>query len=272
MKNIFLLSNMLLMLIIPGVHAQSDFFDDIIIDEQNKKEIKQELKIQESKTKASQMLDKKLQDLSFKEKVKKVNEPEPVIRDTAPFGLLWLATKKEIEDIGVKLEEKKVKDAPQSYMATDLPKPVKAFENVLVSFGNTDSLWRISGYGIPLDDDTNASNGLKEYQKFYDLFNEKYANAEEFYTPAVINIDQEVMQKDGTKSHIIKQKFVEKGDVDFKEKLMSGESVLYSTFHNETVSVTLALMANGDGQTFIMVDYKNLKIDELEHDKMLDAL
>ena len=53
---------------------------------------------------------------------------------------------------------------------------------------------------------------------------------------------------------------------------MKGESTLYATFHNDSVAVTLALMANGDGQTFIMVDYKNLKANEMEHEKMLDAL
>ena len=41
---------------------------------------------------------------------------------------------------------------------------------VLVGFGENDNLWRIAGYGLPIEDDQNASKGLKEYQKFYDIF------------------------------------------------------------------------------------------------------
>ena len=198
-------------------------------------------------------------------------EPE-IVYDQAPFGLLWLAPQEKIESLGVTLTQKNVKDSPNSFIATHLPKPVSAFESVLVSFGDNDILWRIAGYGLPIDDNENATNGLKEYHKFFNIFDEKYGNTEEFYTAAIINVDEEVVLKDGSKSHVIKQKFIEKGDDNFKQKLMTGESVLYATFHNDLVSVTLALMVNAEGQTFIMVDYKNLKLNEMEHEKMLDAL
>ena len=261
------------------VRAENDFFDDLIIDSQNKKQIEDDIQLQEGKVKASEILDKKLMDLKFEQKKKEAEqkevEPEPDPAELyvpAPFGLYWLAPIDVIKKIGVVLTPKNIKDTPNSYTATNLPKPVKAFESVIVSFGESDLLWRIAGQGVPIEDDSNASSGLKQYHKFYNIFKEKYGNEEEFYTPASINVDEEVMLKDGSKSHVIKQKFIEKGDDGFKQKLMTGESVLYATFNNESVSVTLALMANGDGQTFIMVDYKSLKINELEHEKMLDAL
>ena len=276
MKNILCLSVILLTMFSLKAKAENDFFDELIIDHENQKKLEEEIKMEESKVKASQMLDQKLMDLQFEQKRKdaedKQNGIEKVVYDPAPFGLLWLAPQKEIEKLGVVLTPKQVKDSPNSFTATNLPKPVNAFESVLVSFGDNDILWRIAGYGMPMEDNQNATNGLKEYDKFYKIFDEKYANAEEFYTAAVINVDEEIMLKDGTKSHVIKQKFIEKGDEGFKEKLMKGESVLYAIFHNDSVSVTLALMANGDGQTFIMVDYKNLKINDLEHEKMMDAL
>jgi len=274
MKNILCPVVMLLTLFSVKAKAENDFFDELIIDHENQKKLEEEIKIEESKVKASQVLDQKLMDLKFEQKKKEAeeNQEEKVVYDSAPFGLLWLAPQKEIEKLGVVLTPKKVKDSPNSFTATNLPKSVSAFDSVLVSFGDNDILWRIAGYGTPIEDDQNASLGLKEYNKFYQIFDEKYANAEEFYTAAVINVDEEVMLKDGSKSHMIRQKFIEKGDDGFKEKLMKGESILYATFHNDSVSVTLALMANGDGQTFIMVDYKSLKINDLEHEKMMDAL
>ena len=276
MKNFLYPVVMLLTLFCVKAKAENDFFDELIIDHENQKQLQEEIKMEESKVKASQMLEQKLMDLKFEQKKKEVeekqNEEEKVFYDPAPFGLLWLAPQRKIEKLGVVLKPKKVKDSPNSFTATNLPKPVSAFESVLVSFGDNDILWRIAGYGTPIDDDQNASLGLKEYNKFYHIFDEKYANAEEFYTAAVINVDEEVMLKDGSKSHMIRQKFIEKGDDGFKEKLMKGESILYATFHNDSVSVTLALMANGDGQTFIMVDYKSLKINDLEYEKMMDAL
>lgn len=260
--------------------AENDFFDDLIIDSQHKQEIEENIQIEEGKVKASELLDKKLMDLKFEQKRKEAEEkkdvePEPdpaELYEAAPFGLFWLAPIEVIEKIGVVLTPKSIKDSPNSYTATNLPKPVKAFESVIISFGETDLLWRIAGQGVPMEDDSNASKGLNMYHKFYNIFKEKYGFDEEFYTAASINVDEEVMLKDGSKSHIIKQKFIEKGDEGFKQKLMTGESVLYATFKNDAVAVTLALMANGDGQTFIMVDYKSLKINDLEHEKMLDAL
>lgn len=276
MKNILCFVVMFLTMFSLKAKAENDFFDELIIDRENQKQLEEEMKMEESKVKASQMLDQKLMDLKFEQKRKEAEEnqngEEKVVYEPAPFGLLWLAPQKEIEKLGVVLTPKKVKDSPNSFTATNLPKPVNAFDSVLVSFGDNDILWRIAGYGTPINDDQNASLGLKEYDKFYKIFDEKYANAEEFYTAAVINVDEEIMLKDGTKSHMIRQKYVEKGDDGFKEKLMKGESILYATFYNDSVSVTLALMANGDGQTFIMVDYKNLKMNDLEHDKMMDAL
>lgn len=274
MKNFLCFLTLFVALFATKSFAGNSFFDELIIDNENRKQLEEQNKMEESKIKASETLDKKIMDLQFEQKKKEVEEEkEPeIVYEPAPFGLLWLASKEKIEQMNIVLTPKTFKDSPNSFIAGNLPKPVSAFENVLVSFGENDILWRIAGYGLPIEDDNNATNGLKEYQKFYSIFDEKYGNAEEFYTAAVVNVDEEVMLKDGTKSHIIKQKFVEKGDDNFKEKLMSGDSVLYAIFRNDTISVTLALMVNGEGKTFIMVDYKNLKINELEHEKMLDAL
>jgi len=256
------------------VRAEDDFFDQLIISKEDQKQIQDKIQDKENRNKASDILDRKLIDIKFQQKhpQKTLKERRNVFLDAAPFGLLWLATQQEIENHNVKLTPKAIKDSPNCFVATNLPKPVSAFDNVLACFGENNLLWRIIAYGTPISDDNNASKGLKEYQKFYEIFKTKYGHDEEFYTAAVVNIDKEVVLKDGSKSHVIKQRFVEKGDDDFKEKLMSGESVLYATFYNRLANVTLVLTADGEGQTFIVVDYQNLKMNQLEQQEMLDAL
>ena len=157
-------------------------------------------------------------------------------------------------------------------MATNLPKPIKAMREVLISFGDENALWRISGYGKFLDDDDKATKGLEEYHKFYDMLEEKYGNAEEFYTPYVKNVEETTTNEDGSTSKVIKQYFMQIGDEGFKQRLMSGEATLYATFENDHIGVTLALLADGEGQTYIIIDYKNLKKNEIDLKEIYEAL
>ena len=112
----------------------------------------------------------------------------------------------------------------------------------------------------------------ENFQKFYDILEEKYGNGEEFYTPYVKNVEETIIADDGTTTKTIKQYFMQIGDDGFKQKLMSGEVTLYATFENERVAVTLALLADGEGKTYIIVDYKNLKKNEMDLKEVYDAL
>ena len=279
MKKIFLSLLGLIFAFQPSsTKAEDDFFDNLIVDDEIKQKVEETNAKEKRKNKASEILNSKPLQLKMDEnnkvKLRQTEEEEiaPIVREPAPFGLKWLATVEEIKYMKILLKPKQVKDAPNSYTAQNLPKPVKSFREVLLSFGDNDALWRIAGFGVLIEDDTKASKGLAEYKKFYDMLNEKYGNAEQFFTPAVVNIDEEVTAEDGSKSHKIKQKIIEMGDEGFKEKLMNGESTLYSTFENNDIGVTLALLADGNGQTFIMIDYKNLKINEVELEQLYDAL
>lgn len=278
MKKVFLSILSLFLTLNHHAKADDDFFDNLIVDDELKQKIEQKDAIEEGKNKASEILDSKpikLQiDDNLKLKMEELNVEQiaPVIREPAPFGLKWLATKKEIEYLHVRLNKAQVKDSPNSYIADNLPKPVKAFREVLLSFGENDALWRIAAYSNFYEDDSSATKGLEQYKKFYEMLNDKYGNAEEFYTPAVVSVEEEITLDDGTKSRSIKQKVLEMGEPGFKEKLMSGQSTLYSTFENDTIGVTLALLADGNGQTYIIIDYKNLKIDEVEKQEIYEAL
>ena len=278
MKKPFFYLLSLLLIYCTTLKAEDDFFDDLIMTDEIKQQAQENIGRMEGQLKAGEILDQKPiklhidENAKIKVKEEKIEEAQPQTYEIAPFGLKWLAPKSEIEYMKVILTKTNVKDAPNSYMASNLPKPLTVFREVLVSFGTTDALWRIAAYGKLIEDDSAASKGLAEYQKFYDILKDKYGNPQEFYTPAVINVDEEKKAEDGTITHSIKQKLLEKGAKGFKEKLMSGESTLFSTFEGDHIGVTLALLADGSGYTYIIIDYKNLKMQDIELKEMYDAL
>lgn len=278
MKKVILFGLLTLTVAVKAPYADDDFFDNLIVDEQMQQEVKNTIEKEKAQVSAGQILDQKPLELkidtSDEFKIKKATKDAvlPIEREMAPFGLKWLATKDEISELQVKLAPYAVKDSPNSYMATDLPKPVKTMRKVLISFGDNDALWRISGYGRLIEDDSKATKGLEEYHNFYQMLEQKYGNADEFYTPYVKNVEETTTAEDGTTTKTIRQYYMEVGDEGFKEKLMSGEATLYATFENDHISVTLALLADGDGQTYIIIDYKNLIPDEQDSKQTYDAL
>jgi hypothetical protein len=262
--------------------AEDDFFSDLMVTEEVKQEVKEKITdkaVEQGKMDASKILESRPKMLKIQKKQRKARVEEtvvdaaaPIVYEKAPLGLLWLAPKSEIEYIKVKLEPVEIKDYPNSYKATNLPKALSDFRETMVSFGKENSLWRIISYGDYIDDDSKATKGLKQYERYYELLDKKYGNAEEYYTPAITNVEELVPNDDGTTSTAIKQLDMEKGDDGFLEKLALGEAVLYSTFYNEKVSVTLALFANMQAQSFIVIDYKNIELQKKVNEEILDAL
>lgn len=258
--------------VVAAVNAE-DFFSDLMVSD----EMVQEKKLKESQDTARKMLEKPIKVLKLdtqKARIERIEKKEasPVVWNPAPFGLMWLAPIKEIRYLRVSLSPIEVKDMPQTYLAGNLPKPLSAFREVLISFGENDALWRIAAYGKFMQDDSRASKGVAQYQKYYDMLAKKYGNAQQFYQPVVINVEEKIDNGDGTSSIAVRQESMEIGAEGFLDKLMSGEAVLYATFNNSKTGVTLALLADGRGQTYIVVDYKDLSATKLENEEIYDAL
>ena len=256
--------------------AKDDFFDDIMQTEEMKQGAKEEQTVEKGQMDAAKLLASKPKALKIEKRKIKIEEKSdkfnPKVYEHAPMGLLWLAPVSEIEYIKVQLTPVELKDYPNTYKATNLPKPLPDMREVMISFGESNSLWRIVSYGNLIEDNSKASKGLAQYNKYYEMLEKKYGNAQEFYTPAMFNVEESVPNPDGTTSTAIRQAKMEIGDEGFLEKLASGEAVLYSTFNNEMVGVTLALFANEDNQTFIVIDYKNLISQKKTNDDIYDAL
>jgi len=250
-----------------------DFFDGLIVSE----EMKQDELGQSGQLKAGELLNRKPMMLKVrKQKVLKEDSredsPAPVIREPAPFGLKWLATMEEIRYLHIRLTPIEVKDTPNSYKASNLPKAVSEFDQVIISFGDNDALWRIAAYGKPMNDDDQASKGLAQYNKYYKMLAKKYGNPQQFYTPAAVNVDETVQNEDGTTSVQTHSEEMPLGAKGFLQKLVSGEATLYATFENGRIGVTLALLADGNDQTYIVVDYKNLEVTKKESEDIYDSL
>lgn len=186
----------------------------------------------------------------------------------APFGLIWGATINETRNQGIVLTAIEEKDYVNSFSAAKLPKPVSDIDKVDVTFGEENKLWRILAYGKLLDDDASASKVLREYKIYSALLAQKYGHKQEFFTPAQID----VTEKDAQGKDVTVQKDAPIGNPDFLNQLQQGNAVLYSTYYNDEVGAALAINVDGAKKSYIVIDYKNLKILEAQEKQMLDAL
>ena len=62
------------------------------------------------------------------------------------------------------------------------------------------------------------------------------------------------------------------GNPHFLAQLQSGEAELYATFEGNDVGTALSVNVDGSGRSYIVIDYKNLKILRQREEQALDAL
>ena len=158
------------------------------------------------------------------------------------------------------------------FIVTKLPKPIADFRQVIVSFGENNSLWRLTAYGRLLNDDASASKALHLYRKYYGLLERKYGNAKEFFTPKITTVEKKVKDEYGVDKVEIEKISEPIGGADFLAELKSGQAVLYATFEDQDVGAALAVNVDGDGKSYIIIDYTNLRIFREREEQTLDAL
>lgn len=271
-------------------HAQSnaDFYQDLLISD--------EVKANEAKQKEEQKLREEMQDvqdsarslLTTKTKNLKIDVPQIERRnnaepsdkevaieaqnlDAAPFGLLWKASEAAIKNMGVILTPAEQEDYVNSFVATQLPVEAKGFRTIQITFGEEDELWRIIAYGDLIDDTPSASKGLRQYEMYARLLNQKYGKQKDFYTPAMKTVEKEVMIN-GRKTMQSEQVPEKMGNPNFLAQLQDGSATLYSTFEGNGIGAALALNVDGDGKSYIVIDYKNLNILKERENETLNIL
>ena len=279
-----------LMLGISQARAQdnANFYEDLLISE--------EVKANEANQQAQQKMQKKMQNaqdsarslLTTKTKNLKIDVPQIEKRssssqsdkdvaaeaqnlDAAPFGLLWKASIAAIKNMGIVLTPAQQEDYVNSFIATELPVDAKGFRKIQITFGEEDELWRIIAYGDFIDDSPDAAKGLKQYRIYARLLNQKYGNQKDFYTPATQTVEKEVVENG---KRVIRSEQVpeEMGNPNFLSQLQQGSATLYSTFEGNGIGAALALNVDGDGKSYIIIDYKNLNILKERENETLNIL
>lgn len=263
-----------------------EFYQDIMVSD----EFKMQDKMQNATDQAKRLLDQKPSQLinidvpapaadakttGRRPKPVEIKKAAPENLTPAPFGLLWGATILDIQDIGIRLKPIDEKDYVNSFTAGNLPKSVRGFRQVNITFGIENELWRIIAYGDLLEDDPLASRVLLEYRKYYSLLSRKYGNARQFYTPkADLNLDAQ-NGNIAVKTPAFDPSKDMPSDSNAKNllaDLKNGDAVLYATFENADVGAALAVNVDGDGKSYIIIDYKSLKILRQREAQTLDAL
>ena len=62
------------------------------------------------------------------------------------------------------------------------------------------------------------------------------------------------------------------GNPNFLQELQNGQAFLYATFDNSKVGAALSVNVDGDGKSYITVEYKNLTIMRAREQSTMDAL
>lgn len=266
----------------------ADFYDDLLISD--------EIKANEAEQQAQQKMQQQMQNaqdsartlLTTKTKNLKIDVPQverrnrPEMSDKevameaqnleqAPFGLLWKASVAAIKNMGVILKPAEQEDYVNSFLATQLPVDAKDFRTIQLTFGEEDELWRIIAYGDFIDDTPSASKGLRLYEMYARLLNQKYGNQKNFYTPAMKTVEKEVEIR-GRKTMQTEQVPEKLGNPNFLSQLQQGTATLYSTFEGNGIGAALALNVDGDGKSYIIIDYKNLNILKERENETLNIL
>lgn len=265
---------------------QEEFFDNLLISEEYSKIDNGTLasqdarkKLQDQRKKINLEQDRKLRDIIKKQQAENKNKAQTK-QDLkrisklppAPFGLLWGETYEETLSSGVILTRTEEKDYVNSFIATQLPKPLKDMRYVVVTFGEANKLWRMISYGQFIKDTPDAALVLKEYKRFYDMLSQKYGNAEQIFTPYVRQVTKTIDLGHGKTKEEIEHIKEPIGNPNFLEQLQSGNADLYASFYNDEVGAALSVNVDGSGNSYLILEYKNLKLFQEQEDQTLDAL
>lgn len=186
----------------------------------------------------------------------------------APFDLTWGASIDEMKAAGIELEPAAREGYQNVYFAKNLPQKNNTFPSVTVIFGAQNKLWCVYAESKAQKDDAQASQILALYHKYYDALKQKYGNAEEHFSPC----EYEEKQKDDSGKIVTVTKQNTIGGENFLQELKEDKTALYATFQNEQIGVMLSVAADKDGQTFLILDYKNLPLLNQEKDNKIDEI
>lgn len=206
------------------------------------------------------------------EKTETVEMRRQKIKDklqTAPLGLYWAATAAEIKELGFNLLPAERKDYKNVFQVTNAAQKNNTFKQIIAIFGEQDKLWCIYAQSHLLDDNAKAEKVLALYRRYYNALAKKYGNAQEHFEP--YSYEEKLIEGEGEQKQtktIHKQNPI--GGADFLKELQEGKAVLFATFQNDKIGVTLGVSVDGDGKSYISIDYKDFALMQSEEQTVLN--
>lgn len=188
---------------------------------------------------------------------------------SAPFGLYWAASQENIKKFGFELLPAERKDYKNVFQVANPQQKNNTFAYIIAIFGMQDKLWCVYAQGIPQEDDAKATKVLALYHRYFEALSAKYGNAEEHFEP--YTYEERLIKGEGEKKKVItvtKQNPL--GGDNFLQELQEGKAVLYATFQNDKIGVTLGVSVDGDGKSYISVDYKDFALMDSEQQTILN--
>lgn len=223
---------------------------------------------------AGKAIKEKVEDKVKEEKAKELTEEEKleIFRSqfaAAPLGLYWGASKEDLEKLGFKLQSAERKDYKNVYQVLNPEQKNDTFRQITAIFGMQNKLWCIYAQGQLLNDDAKASQVLELYHKYYNALAAKYGNAQEHFSP--YTYEEKLIKGEGEKKIVetVTRQNPLGGD-NFLKELQEGKAVLYATFQNDKIGVTLGVSVDGDGKSYISIDYKDFSLLDSEQETALN--
>ncbi len=235
---------------------------------------KNDIKSLEQLQEKTQKIRSKTEEIAQKKEEAKETEEDRINKlkaqyQPAPFGLYWAAPQENIQKFGFELSPAERKDYKNVFQVANPQQKNNTFAYIIAIFGVQDKLWCIYAQGITQDDDAKASKVLALYHRYYEALSAKYGNAEEHFDP--YTYEEQLIKGEGEKKKVItvtKQNPL--GGDNFLQELQEGKAVLYATFQNDKIGVTLGVSVDGDGKSYISVDYKDFALMDSEQQTILN--
>lgn len=207
-------------------------------------------------------------------KAKKVSEIKNKL-EPAPLGLYWGASLEELQFLGFELIAGERENYQNVYVVKNIKQKNNTFAKISVIFGEQDKLWCIFAEGNYLDDNNKAEKVTYLYKQYYNALEKKYGNAKEFFSPYTYEeeIIEIVKDEKGEKEVVNKiTKSNPMGGDSFAQELFEQKASLYSTFTDNKLGITLGVNVSKGMKSSISIDYKNLKLMNIEKKEKAENL
>ena len=164
----------------------------------------------------------------------------------APFGLSWLASSDQVRSLGVNLSPIEIATFGKSFTATNLPKALSDLDEVYLSFGYDDRLFRVTAFGTENKDDGYGTRVKTRYEELATALTKTYTAGE-------------IEQITSSDSYFGRPE-------NFAYSIAKNEAYWFRLFTSSVADIELAVVVNGVDDTLWRMIYTH-RAAETEFEK-----